>query len=126
MIYFKLLNNLSEKEYKECNDLINANFKNNRINENKNVIIYSHNKKIIGFIGIKDNTLNQLCTNIEYRKKGIATKILEIAKKMLKGDLILYIDKHKDSTEYLLDFYDNKGFKILEENNVEYKMIYKN
>ncbi len=45
---------------------------------------------------------------------------------MLKGDLILYIDKHKDSTEYLLHFYDNKGFKILEENNVEYKMIYKN
>ena len=42
---------------------------------------------------------------------------------ILKGDLILYIDKHKDSTEYLLHFYDNKGFKILEENNVQYKMI---
>jgi|TARA_Y100000389_G_scaffold168894_1_gene174823 citrate lyase synthetase len=126
MISFKLLKNLSEKEYEECNNLINSNFKNNRINENKNVIIYTNNNEIIGFIGIKDNTLNQLCTSIEYRRIGVATKIIETAKKMLKGELILYIDKNKENTEYLLYYYDKKGFKIFEENNIEYKMIYKN
>ena len=127
MISFKLLKNLSEKEYEECNNLINANFKNNRINENKNVIIYTNNNnEIIGFIGIKDNTLNQLCTSIEYRRMGVGTKIIETAKKMLKGELILYIDKNKENTEYLLHYYNNKGFKIVEENNIEYKMIYKN
>tara|TARA_B000000437_G_C11689293_1_gene322128 strand:- start:3212 stop:3592 length:381 start_codon:yes stop_codon:yes gene_type:complete len=126
MISFKLLKNLSEKEYEECNNLINGNFKNNRINENKNVIIYTNNNEIIGFIGIKDNTLNQLCTSIEYRRKGVGTKILETAKKMLKGELILYIDKNTDKTDYLLHYYNNRGFKILEENNIEYKMFYKN
>ena len=126
MISFKLLKNLSEKEYEECNNLINSNFKNNRINENKNVIIYTNNNEIIGFIGIKDNTLNQLCTSIEYRRIGVVTKIIETAKKMLKGELILYIDKNKENTEYLLYYYDKKGFKIFEENNIEYKMIYKN
>ena len=34
--------------------------------------------------------------------------------------------KNKENTEYLLHYYNNKGFKILEENNIEYKMFYKN
>ena len=49
MISLKLLKNLSEKEYEECNNLINANFKNNRINENKNVIIYTNNNEILKY-----------------------------------------------------------------------------
>ena len=95
MIIYKLVKNLTEKENNECNILINENFEKNRFTDYKYVIIYKIKNNIIGFIGIYENLLNQICTNIEYRRKGIAKEMIETAKKMLKGDIYLYIDKKK-------------------------------
>jgi ribosomal protein S18 acetylase RimI-like enzyme len=125
MIIYKLVKNLTEKENKECNILINENFEKNRFTDYKYVIIYKIKNNIIGFIGIYENLLNQICTNIEYRRKGIGKEMIETAKKMLKGDIYLYIDKKKENTEYLLNYYEKNGFKIIIENEIEYKMINK-
>jgi len=125
MISMRLIKNLTNTEIDECNNLIDFNFNNNRFNDYTNVIIYIINNKIIGFIGIYDNLLNQLCTDIEYRRMGIASKLLDTCKKILKKPMSLFIDKNKESTEYLLNFYLKREFKIEFENDIEYKMTFK-
>lgn len=125
MIIYKLVKNLTENEKEECNKLINENFEKNRFIDYKYVIIYKKNNKIIGFIGIYENLLNQICTNIEERRMGIGTEMINTAKKMLKGNIYLYIDKNKKNTNYLLNYYEKNEFKKEIENEIEYKMIYR-
>ena len=101
MITYKPVSSLNNKQIIQCNNLINKSFKTNRFNDYKYVVIYTNNDKIIGFVGIYDNLLNQLCTSLEYRKRGIATKIIDTCKEILKLPIYLYIDKLKENTEYL-------------------------
>tara|TARA_B110000003_G_scaffold55393_1_gene55409 strand:+ start:730 stop:1107 length:378 start_codon:yes stop_codon:yes gene_type:complete len=125
MITHKLVSNLNNKQIIQCNDLINKSFKTNRFNDYKYAVIYTENDKIIGFVGIYDNLLNQLCTSLEYRNQGIATKILNACKQVLNLPIYLYIDKMKENTIHLLNFYTKNKFIIENENEDEYKMIYK-
>lgn len=124
MITYKLISHMSNDEITQCNKLINSSFKTNRFSDYKYAIFYKIDKEIIGFVGIYDNLLNQLCTNLNYRKQGIATKILNECKKLLTLPIYLYIDKLKNNTEYLLNYYIKQSFKIDIENDVEYRMIY--
>jgi len=125
MISIKPVTSLTYNEIYNCNQIINANFEKNRFNDYKTVIIYKKNKEIIGFLGIYDNLLNQICTDIEYRRKGIAKELIDTSKKILKKPINLYIDKNKRNTEYLLNYYLKNEFEIELENELEYKMIYK-
>ncbi len=125
MISIKPVTSLTNNEIYNCNQIINANFEKNRFNDYKTVIIYKKNKEIIGFLGIYDNLLNQICTDIEYRRKGIAKQLIDTSKKILKKPINLYIDKNKKNTEYLLNYYLKNEFEIELENELEYKMIYK-
>ena len=125
MISIKPITTLTNKEIYNCNQIINANFEKNRFSDYKTVIIYKKNNEIIGFLGIYDNLLNQICTDIEYRRKGIAKELIETSKKILKKPINLYIDKNKKNTEYLLNYYLKNDFEIELENEFEYKMIYK-
>ena len=125
MISIKPVTTLTNEEIYNCNQIINANFEKNRFSDYKTVIIYKKNNEIIGFLGIYDNLLNQICTDIEYRRKGIAKELIETSKKILKKPINLYIDKNKKNTEYLLNYYLKNEFEIELENEFEYKMIYK-
>lgn len=125
MISICLVNNLTADQKIQCNQLIDNNFKVNRFNDYTNVVIYILGNNIVGFVGIYDNLLNQLCTSIEHRRSGIATKIINTCIKTMKKPINLFIDKHKDTTDYLLSFYTKRKFEIEYENDVEYKMIYK-
>jgi|TARA_Y100000389_G_C17092272_1_gene331856 ribosomal protein S18 acetylase RimI-like enzyme len=125
MISIKPITSLTNYEIYNCNKIINANFEKNRFNDYKTVLIYKKNNEIIGFLGIYDNLLNQLCTDIEYRRKGIAKELLDTSKKIIKKPINLYIDKNKKNTEYLLNYYLKNEFEIELENELEYKMIYK-
>ena len=121
------MKDLNEDEIFRCIRLINANFKNNRFNTYSSVIYYVAGSDIIGFIGISDNYLNQICTNINYRNRGIASKMISKAKEELGAEPIyLFVDKNKSTTEYLVNFYKKCEFIIEYENDVEYKMGYKN
>jgi ribosomal protein S18 acetylase RimI-like enzyme len=127
MIVYKLMKDLNEEEIFRCIRLINSNFKKNRFNTYSSVIYYIIGSDIIGFIGISDNYLNQICTNVNYRNKGIASKMISRAKEELGGEPIyLFVDKNKSTTEYLVIFYKKSKFIIECENDLEYKMIYKN
>jgi len=127
MIFIKLIEELNIEEKNKCINLINNNFENNRFDTYEKVIFYKCNNDIAGFVGIKENGLNQLCTDIKYRKKGIACNILEIAKSLFNKSIYLYVCKNKKDTEYLFNFYKKSGFVIDIENDIEYKMIfYKN
>uniref|UniRef100_A0A6C0LA65 N-acetyltransferase domain-containing protein n=1 Tax=viral metagenome TaxID=1070528 RepID=A0A6C0LA65_9ZZZZ len=127
MIVYKLMKDLNEDEIFRCIRLINANFKNNRFNTYSSVIYYVIGSDIIGFIGINDNYLNQICTNVNYRNRGIASKMISRAKEELGAEPIyLFVDKNKSTTEYLVNFYKKHEFDIEYENDVEYKLGYKN
>jgi citrate lyase synthetase len=125
MITHKLVSSLNNKQIIQCNDLINKSFETNRFNDYKYAVIYTNNDKIIGFVGIYDNLLNQLCTSLEYRKRGIATKIIDTCKEILNPPIYLYIDKLKENTIHLLNFYTKNKFIIDNENEYEYKMVYR-
>ena len=121
------MKDLNEDEIFRCIRLINANFKNNRFNTYSSVIYYVIGSDIIGFIGINDNYLNQICTNVNYRNRGIASKMICKAKEELGAEPIyLFVDKNKSTTEYLVNFYKKHEFIIEYENDVEYKLGYKN
>lgn len=124
-IFLFKIYNLNNKQIIQCNDLINKSFKTNRFNDYKYAVIYIENDKIIGFVGIYNNLLNQLCTSLEYRNQRIASNILDICKKILNLPIYLYIDKLKENTRHLLNFYTKNNFIIDNENEHEYKMIYK-
>lgn len=127
MIVYKLVRDLSEDEIFRCIRLINVNFKKNRFNTYSSVIYYVIGSDIIGFIGINDNYLNQICTNVNYRNRGIASKMISCAKDELANEPIyLFVDKNKSTAEYLVNFYKKQGFVIEYENDIENKMIYKN
>jgi ribosomal protein S18 acetylase RimI-like enzyme len=127
MIVYKLVKDLNEDEIFRCIRLINSNFKKNRFYTYTSVIYYIIGCDIIGFLGISDNYLNQICVNINYRNRGIASKLISRAKEEL-GDksIYLFVDKNKSTTDYLVNFYKKYDFVIDVENDIEYKMIYKN
>jgi ribosomal protein S18 acetylase RimI-like enzyme len=112
---------INEDELKKCIILINNNFKSNRISEYYKLILYKKNNKIIGFIGINNNYLNQLCVDINYRNKGIATLLLSVARQHLKGTIYLFVDKNGNEDK-LIKFYIKNGYSIEYENNEEYKL----
>ncbi len=127
MIVYKLVKDLNEHEIFRCIRLINANFKKNRFYTYTSVIYYIIGSDIIGFLGISDNYLNQICVNINYRNRGIASKMISREKVELGTETIyLFVDKNKSTTDYLVNFYKKYEFVIDFENDIEYKMIYKN
>jgi len=126
MIVYKLIKDLTEDEIFRCIKLINSNFKKNRFNTYSSIIYYIIGSNIIGFVGISDNYLNQLCVNINYRNRGIATGLINKSKEILQDTIHLFVDKNKSNTEYLVKFYEKNDFIIEYENDIEFKMIYKN
>jgi len=126
MIVYKLIKDLTEDEIFRCIKLLNSNFKKNRFNTYSSIIYYIIGSNIIGFVGISDNYLNQLCVNINYRNRGIATGLINKSKEILQDTIHLFVDKNKSNTEYLVKFYEKNDFIIEYENDIEFKMIYKN
>ena len=126
MIVYKLIKDLTEDEIFRCIKLINSNFIKNRFNTYSSIIYYIIGSNIIGFVGISDNYLNQLCVNINYRNRGIATGLINKSKEILQDTIHLFVDKNKSNTEYLVKFYEKNDFIIEYENDIEFKMIYKN
>lgn len=126
MIIHKLIKELNEDEILRCIKLLNLNFKINRFNTYTSVIYYLIGNDIIGFVGISNNYLNQLCVNINYRNRGIATKLINKSKEILENSIHLFVDKNKPNTDYLIEFYKKNNFIIEYENDIEVKMIYKN
>jgi ribosomal protein S18 acetylase RimI-like enzyme len=126
MIVYKLIKDLTEDEIFRCIKLLNSNFKKNRFNTYSSIIYYIIGSNIIGFVGISDNYLNQLCVNSNYRNRGIATGLINKSKEILQDTIHLFVDKNKSNTEYLVKFYEKNDFIIEYENDIEFKMIYKN
>lgn len=126
MIVYKKICNSNSVEINACKNLINKCFPENRFDDYEDIIVCYYNGEIIGFVGIYDNLLNQLCVAKEYRYKGIATKMMKVSKKVLPSPFYLYVDKNKEKTKYLLNFYLSRGFRIDSQNDVEYKMVFDN
>jgi len=112
-------NNISFNLKQKLNDFILLSFENSRIDDYQYFIYCKKKEIIIGFVGLYyiNNylSINQLCVHPNFRKKGIATYIINFIKKIYKNSyLILYIDKNKKNTEYLLNYYKQRGFKEID------------
>jgi len=104
-IYKKRIEDLTLKEKKEINNLILSNFEKSRLNTYEYICYYTDKTN-------KYLSLNQLCVNNDYRNGGIATKLISyICEDHIENPIILYIDKNKENTEYLYQFYLKRGFK---------------
>ena len=127
MIIKKRLIELDIKEKDNINNLILSCFINSRLETYDEIIFYLFEDNIIGFIGLNIDinfiNINQLCVKYNYRNKGIASKLLKYIEENSIINLILYIDKNKNNTEELYNFYLKRGY-IGEENEIEYKMTY--
>jgi hypothetical protein len=125
MIVRKKLVELDVEEKEKINYLILSCFSNSRLESYDEIIYYLFEDNIIGFIGLHINIdftfINQLCVNNNYRNKGIATTLLKYVEDSFTTNLILYVDKNKNNTENLYNFYLNRGYTG-EENIIEYKM----
>jgi len=129
-IVLKNKNDLSPILFNNINDFILTYFHNSRINDYKFILYYQDNNSIIGFIGLYfiDNflLLNQLCVHHNFRNKGIASNLLNfIFNHFNNVYFTLYIDKNKDNTNFLFNFYSKKGFKeindeLLNNSNLTY------
>ena len=136
-IYYNNLIDIDTKEKIEINNLILSSFKTSRLKFYEKIVYYKINDKIIGVAGLyfidKYLSINQLCTHKDYRKMGIASQLLSFICEIYKSTaIILYIDKNKENTNYLYNFYINRGFKEIDylqtfnltyENDIEYLMI---
>lgn len=137
MIVRKKILELKVEEKEKINNLILLCFTNSRLETYDEIIYYQIEDNIIGFFGlqiyINFSIINQLCVNSNYRNKGIASILLKYIEDNIRTDLILYIDKNKENTEKLYNFYVNRGYKETEINcvccvdkqDIEYKMIKK-
>jgi len=137
IIHIKRVDELDKKERLDINNLILENFEKSRLKTYETIIYYSYNNNIIAFVGLyfinKYLSLNQLCVHKNYRKNGLATNLLKIIDNLYFSiSQILYIDKNKDTTNYLFNFYSKNGFKEIDylktlnltyDKEVEYLMI---
>lgn len=125
MIVKKKLVELDIEEKEKINYLILSCFINSRLESYDEIIFYLLEDNIIGFIGLNIDinfiNINQLCVKYNYRNKGIATQLLKYIEENSITNLILYVDKNKNNTEKLYNFYLNRGYTG-EENEIEYKM----
>ena len=125
MIIKKKLVELDIDDKDKINNLILSCFINSRLESYDEIIYYLFEDNIIGFIGLNIDinfiNINQLCVNNNYRNKGIATKLLKYIEEFSTTNLILYVDKNKNNTDKLYNFYLNRGYTA-EENEIEYKM----
>jgi N-acetylglutamate synthase-like GNAT family acetyltransferase len=109
----------------ELNDFILQSFQKSRIDDYEYFVYCKEKGIIVGFAGlyyINNNlSINQLCVHPDYRKKRIATNILQFIKNIYKNShLILYIDKNKENSEFLHQFYLKNGFKDTETLKFDY------
>lgn len=114
-LYYKDISQISVTEKEEIIELILISFKKSRFNFYEKVIYYKKYNKIIGFVGLyyidKYISINQLCVHPNYRNEGIATLILNFISELYKDTpIILYIDKNKENTNYLFNYYSKRGF----------------
>lgn len=125
MIVKKKLVELDIEEKEKINCLILSCFINSRLESYDEIIFYLLEDNIIGFVGLNIDinfiNINQLCVKYNYRNKGIATILLKYIEEFSTTNLILYVDKNKNNTEELYNFYLKRGY-IAEENEIEYKM----
>ena len=137
-LHFKEKCDITPDEKKEMQELILKSFNESRLKFYDTVIYFTNeNNKIIGFVGLyyidKYLSINQLCIDEKYRNNGIASLLLELIFYLYHTtSIILYIDKNKESTDYLLEFYMRKGFKNIDylktlnlsyDDKIEYLMI---
>jgi N-acetylglutamate synthase-like GNAT family acetyltransferase len=137
-IHIRKVNELDKKERLDINNFILDNFEKSRLNTYDIIIYFTiNNNSIIAFVGLyfihKYLSLNQLCVHINYRNKGLATNLFKIIDNLYFSiPQILYIDKNKDTTNYLFNFYSKNGFKEIDylktlnltyDKEIEYLMI---
>ena len=96
----------------------------------KNIIkVYNEDDILIGSVGIEKDyndiiLLTAFCVLKNNRNNGIGTKLLNIVSKKYKNiPLALFVDKHNNNYDCLINFYRKRGFITLNDNKTYCKNI---
>lgn len=101
----------------------------NMINNQNILLLYKNENKPIGYIFAKKTDdkylIDGLYIDINFRNKGIATKLIkEIIKEInLLGNYKIFINVLKEN-KIAVDLYKKMGFIIEQENQLKYSMLY--
>jgi GNAT superfamily N-acetyltransferase len=84
------------------------------------VLVALDRLKVVGFIAATSDSIDEIYVHTEYQGKGIGSKLLTWAQEHSEGRLELYtFDRNKKSQQ----FYEHKGFKVLERNKADAWML---
>ncbi len=128
MLCIKSIENLTAEEKNEINCLLLTCFEESRLNTYDTFVYYKEKNHIIGFIGLHKNkyknensekyitVLNQICVEQPHRNQGIASYMLDMLSNTIYTNTmhILYVDKNKNTTEMLYNFYKKRGFEEID------------
>ena len=78
------------------------------------IAIDVNNNKVAGILASNQDEINQLYIHIDYQRKGLGTKLLDIAKRNSSGRLTLLTFEVNRKAQ---QFYEKHGFKIIGRGN---------
>jgi ribosomal protein S18 acetylase RimI-like enzyme len=116
MIYVRAAAGLSDAERWELSTLILGAFKESRLGAYETVVYCKMGRVIVGMVGLywvgRYLCLNQLCVREAYRRRGIGRLLLDGVFAMYPdAKLVLYVDKHGEDADWLVEFYEKRGFR---------------
>lgn len=95
-------------------------------NEVKHVVVCQNDGRIIGACLLKQNEdifcVMKMCTHHDYRKRGIATQMLNYVSDEFKQDITVHVDKNARH-DTLVTFYQNRHFEKHSETDFDTRMI---
>lgn len=114
-----------QSEYGQVDGLLMRVFGASRLGEYERVVCCWEGDLLVGCVGLTNLggklCLNQLCVEEAFRGMGVASSMLEfVSRQYPREGLVLYVDKHKGSTDCLVEFYCGRGFQVVSEGPNEF------
>jgi len=72
--------------------------------------VEENSDRVVGMMAVDGTELNQLYIHVDHQRKGLGKRLIELAKKMSPGRLLLYTFEVNTGAR---QFYEKLGFKII-------------
>ena len=127
LVYHFPIQPLSNPTMSRVANLISTYFTHTNYNEATAVVVAQSNGKLIGACLIKESHdkshIMKLCTHHDFRKRGVATRLIEYVTTEFKGPLALHVDRNFRHDD-LVSFYKRRNFKVHSESDKDTEMQY--
>jgi len=108
LLYQKIFNGVypnNPKDYEKCHETVLC-----WLQEKPQLFLVKYANKLIGFMMLAENMVDQLYIDIPFRGKKLGKQLIQIAKDMYPEKLALFTLKENKNA---IAFYERQGFKII-------------